>query len=155
MAIKKRILRRPGKGSGVAPSPLLISSLAYTGSLRAMVRLEIRLGNPPFDVLEETADGEAEGEAILRRAWPLHAEVATEYCIRHYGPGLRPALWWEGRQRPFVRPRDWRLEGDSGRFDKERKAADLNYLREHGLLSREEITALAETKKIFGPEEDG
>jgi hypothetical protein len=44
---------------------------------------------------------------------------------------------------------------DHARFDKERREADLKFLRENNLLSPEEFVGLEEkNRKRFGPEEE-
>jgi hypothetical protein len=157
MAIKKRILHRAGKGSATMASPALISLLAEPGNIETTVRLAARVGVASLDNLDsENAQDVAEGVEILRRLWTLHHEAAVAYCVKHYGPGRRPALWWDGRNRPYVPPRNWALDDDLQRFEQERVAADLEFLKSHKLLSRVELRKLGEAAQPqrFGPEEE-
>lgn len=157
MAVKNRILRRPGKGSAVAPSRSLIALLADPDDIEMVVRLAVRVGVPPLDELDDENPGDiATGVSIMKKMWPLYRDLSVEYCVKRYGPGTRPSLWWEGK-RPFVKPYDWRVAGDGSRFEKQRAAEDLKYLREHGYLTKEEKLQLDEMgkQKRFGPSEEG
>jgi hypothetical protein len=116
------------------------------------VRLEIRLGNPPFDKLEETEEGKNEGIKILHSLWPLCREASLAQCIED-SPGTRPTLWWihdcPKPGRPFVKPHNWLDPADYGRFDRERREADLKFLREHDLLSPKELAVLDDKKSFW------
>jgi hypothetical protein len=148
VAIKKRILRKPGKGSAAVPSPALISMLAAPCSIETTVRLAARLGNEPLEGLDDDKEQDvAKGVAILRKLWSIYAERATERCLAE-NPGRRPALWWEGQKRLPVKPRDWTVEGDGERYERERAEADLKFLRDYGHLTREEIRLPAEKRKV-------
>lgn len=154
---RKGIAERKRK-IGSEATPALIATLSEDGNLETVVGLAIRIGNEPFGSLSDDAAGIAEGIAILHKFWPLHARAATQYQVKRFGPGTRPALWWihsSPAPRPFVRPRDWTLNGDCGRFRNERAATDLKFFQEHKLLLREELRKLAEAMqpKGFGPEE--
>lgn len=141
-----RKYRSRARQTGNRATPALIGTLAQPGNLETTASLACRLGNPPFDRLTE-----AEAICELHRLWPIHREAATEYCIRRFGPEARPELWWHHdspEPRPYVRPRDWCLDGDRERYEKERAAADLQYLRKHNYLTKEEVAALEENTAI-------
>ena len=156
MAIKKRILRRPGKGSAVVLSPEMVSLLADPGDIEGAVRLRIRMGDPRFDGLSDEVDADVRaGVEIVRKLWPRYADAAVEHCVRRYGPGTRPWFWWTDKPRSFVAPYNGDA-ADAARFDRERRAADLAFLEQHKLLSGAEKTALAEskTKPVFSRDEE-
>lgn len=150
MAIKKRVARRPGIGSATVVSPSVLAMLADPGRIETTVRLRIVIGDPLFDGLNEEVEKDVESAVeILRNLWPKHAAAATEYCLREHGAGVRPALWWERdapAPRPHVEPRNWALDGDRERFERERAASDLAFLEKHKLLTREELRMLADAK---------
>jgi hypothetical protein len=151
-----RTFKKKRHKGGNAASPSTLATLADPDDLDVAVRLAIRIANPPFDVLSEDAAGIEEGKSILRRLWPQHGKAAAEHCIRRYGVGARPALWWEKKVHPYVRPRDWFNSEDGVCFARERAEADLKYLRDHGYLTREEKIQLAEAgkEKHYGPQSD-
>jgi hypothetical protein len=151
-----RRFRKKKQTGVITASPSTLAVLAEDGDLDAIVSLAIRIGNPPFDALSEDERGIAEGIAILRRLWPQHHKAATEYCIRRNGAGTRPELWWSGKSRTFVEPRDWNSPEDAVRYARARAAADLEYLRAHGYLTKAEKLQIEEAKKEreFGPTEE-
>ena len=141
--------RKRKRRAGSVASPVLVSMLADPGDIETTVGLAARIGNPPLDGLDDDKKEDVEkGVAILRKLWPIYAERAVEYCIKRDGPGVRPTLWWEGKARPYVKPRDIYANdvNDAARYANERKAADLEYLRSHGLLTKEEIQKLEKEK---------
>lgn len=143
-----RKYRSRARQTGNRATPALVSLLAEPGNIETTVRLAARVGVPPLDKLDDENDQDvAEGVGVLRRLWLLHCDAALEYCLKRHGPGRRPALWWDGKNRPYVRPRDWCLDGDYQRFESERAAADLKFLEEHKFLRREERVQLAEMQK--------
>jgi hypothetical protein len=134
----------------------LIATLSEDGNLETIIRLAIRLGDVPFGELTEDKAGVAEGIAILHRLWPLHRAAAVARCIRRYGLGSRPALWWtydSPAPRPPVRQRDWSDPSDRARYARERAAVDLVFLKTHKLLTAKERGMITEAtiKKRFGP----
>jgi hypothetical protein len=127
---------------GNEAKPELIQTLAENCDLVTTAELARRVGTKPIDGMTNE-----EAVAELRRLWPLHGEGATAYCIRRYGAGVRPELWWSDKKRPFVTPRDWNSPDDAVRFASERKRADLEFLRAYKFLSKEESADLDEQGK--------
>lgn len=151
----KRRYRLKGRKPGSAIFPDMLALLSEPGSLRIGVGLRIQIGNPPFDKLNDDEEGIATGIKMLRGLWPLHREEAIARCIKRFGAGRRPELFWDDHpNRPYVKPRDWLKDAsDHDRFMAERLAADLAYLRERKLLSADEEFTLANPKPRFGPPE--
>jgi hypothetical protein len=156
-----RKYRRRARQTGSRATPALISLLADPCDVALTVRLASRVGVPPLDNLDDEDEGDVQaGVEILRRLWLLHREAAVEYHVRRFGPGSRPTLWWEHDcpkpGRPYVAPRNWLDAYDSARYERERAAADVAFLKKHKLLPTAEKAALAEMrkKKHYGPESE-
>ena len=155
----KRKFRLRQRKAGSFASPALISMLSDPDDpIEGRVRLQIQMRDELFAGLSDENDADVrKGANILRKLWPKHAVAATQFCIQRCGVGHRPSLWWEKRNdRPFVKPRDNRDASDDPRFRRERLAADIEFLESHGLLTKSEKTALAESRKEkkYGPSSD-
>jgi hypothetical protein len=99
---------RPSDGT-IGDEPALIETLAEDCALSIIVEFEQRAGTEPFATMTEE-----EAVAELRRLWKLHGE--TTNCIKRYGAGPRPTLWWDGKELPHATARDWNSPEDRARF---------------------------------------
>ena len=142
MPTKRSCRKRKRRAQSLA-SPALLEMLASPVDPDTTVLLAHVLADPLFRELHADDEGDgAKGVDILSQLWSLYAERAAELCVQK-SPGCRPAFWWRGRQRPFVKQRDWNVDGDRERQDRERREADLKFLYADGHLTGEEKAALA------------